>query len=530
MNVNAPDKERRLLPRWRALPESAQQGELQFSHRSKGKPVITESTNQLDVLVARWQKERNIENAVELISTGVVVGINDEVENAAKMLVDLNKEIAPAIVKASKNLLGITTNKDTFNDSILIGNENLFAIYRKISNFKGRVRTAPRDAISWVELARLYTVLGQTESASRCIEVAISLAPDNRFILRSGSRFFVHSNDVDKGLYFIRRSKAIKKDPWLQAAEISLSEIAETSSRYLKKGISSVLNDEWEPRHSAELSGAAATMLRKEGNIKKARKLIKLSIRNPNENALTQAAWASINGWAQEIPLQTLKSCFAYEALALHERHAMRWERAVNACINWGHMEPTSSRPLIFGVFISLVALEDGDKAIYFMEKVQQLKPSDYMVTNNLVVAHAYKGDIKQALDISKNLNLSQAAKDKKPVYLATKGLVAYRTHDLGNGRNLYFDAIKAANTPNLRETKALAIWHMLREESKLGTPELEKLVDHVSRRFKDVISAYPEISALKQKISVDLERSRRKNLVSNTPIQDHHAFNEADI
>ena len=531
MSVHAPDKERRLLPRWRTLSESIRQGELQFPYKLKEKQITTESATQLNTLVARWLKKPNIDNATELISAGVVVGKNIEVENAAKLLVDSGDSVAPAIVRVSKSLLGESPEQYSQNDSTLTGDEDLTQIYRKISNFKHRVRISPRDAISWVELARLHTVLGQIEPASRCVEIAISLAPENRFVLRVASRFFVHSDAADKGLFIIRKSRAVAEDPWLQAAEISLSEITDASSKYLKKGISSILQNKWTPRHSAELSGAAATMLKAEGNLKKARKLFRLSVRDPNENALAQAEWASIHGWAPQVPYEIWETCVAPEASALHERQALHWEQAIRACVEWNHMEPTSSRPLTLGTFISLVALEDSEKAIFFMEKARQLNPSDQMIVNNLVVAHAYKGDINKASQLSNDLSLSKVAKNSKPIYIATKGLLAYRMNDFEKGRDLYLSAIKDAAEKNLENTKVLAIWHMLREESKLGTPKLEEIVERLSQKFKHVTLLYPEILALKQNIDHSLKKPRDRNLFpKQTPVQEVSAFNDVEI
>ena len=113
--------------------------------------------------------------------------------------------------------------------------------------------------------------------------------------------------------------------------------------------------------------------------------------------ALTQAEWASINGWAPSVSREKLMKFAAPEASALRNRHEMKWKQAVEACIEWRNMEPFSIRPLDYGAFISLVALEDGEKALTFLEQSVLKKPNDPTTLNNLAVAHAYIGDIEQS-------------------------------------------------------------------------------------------------------------------------------------
>ena len=528
MNGSAPDKNRRLLPRWRTLLESERLGELQFSKKVKSQSIAPESRDQLDILISEWRKEQSIENATELVSTGIVVGTKNEVRDAAKLLLDVNTEVAPALVRTSKFLLGeAVEHKGGLSVGDFSRLQSIEQVYQEISGLKIWVRATPYDAISWIELARLYTVLGQVDSASKCVQIAINLAPNNRFVLRAASRFFVHTGEVGRSLHIIRKSNAIAGDPWLQAAEISLSDAVGTSSRYLKKGINAILNETWAPRHTAELCGAAATILNANGD-RRARKLIRLSIRDPNENALAQAEWAAFHRWAPGVPPEVYGTCSAPEALALRRRQDMLWDEAIQACLEWRAMEPTSSKPLICGVFIALVALEDGDKGLFFMEKIKLLRPSDQMITNNMAVAHAYKGDIAKASKLAKQLNPLREDEQTRPTYIATKGLVEYRKGFISNGRNLYFDAAKKADMLKDTGLKALVLWHMLREESKFGTPQLEKVIEHVHRRYANLRFIFPEIVALENKISEDLKKARKKRFVpENSPLQATVGFDE---
>ena len=106
-------------------------------------------------------------------------------------------------------------------------------------------------------------------------------------------------------------------------------------------------------------------------------------------------------------------------------------------------MEPTSSRPLDYGAFISLVALEDGNKALNFLTRSKLRFPNNPMILNNLAVAYAYNGDIREASTQLNQVNSIRLPEDKQPVITATKGLIAYRKGDIESGRKFYFDAIE---------------------------------------------------------------------------------------
>ena len=54
------------------------------------------------------------------------------------------------------------------------------------------------NPIVWVELARLYIMHDQVEKAERALLTALHLAPDNRFVLRSATRFFIHTDQFEK--------------------------------------------------------------------------------------------------------------------------------------------------------------------------------------------------------------------------------------------------------------------------------------------------------------------------------------------
>src|SRR6185295_6008504 len=94
-----------------------------------------------------------------------------------------------------------------------------------IKALKQRRIAEPRNAFVWSDLARLYVLVGLRDQAERAMQVALSLAPFDRFIVRSAARFFLHSSNPDRSLQILRRNERTKLDPWLMAAELAFSSV-----------------------------------------------------------------------------------------------------------------------------------------------------------------------------------------------------------------------------------------------------------------------------------------------------------------
>ena len=100
-----------------------------------------------------------------------------------------------------------------------------------------RLRVAPRDALSVLEIARLQSLIGQIHSAERYVERAVKLAPNDRYVLRSAARFWAHRSKSDteyatRALEVIWASDAVRFDPWVQAAEVSVANICGRTPRW----------------------------------------------------------------------------------------------------------------------------------------------------------------------------------------------------------------------------------------------------------------------------------------------------------
>ena len=74
--------------------------------------------------------------------------------------------------------------------------------------FRRELTPQARAPFSWCDLALAYASLGRYDKARRALQVAQSLAPQNRFILRSVVRLEHHTDNLDKALAIRRGALA----------------------------------------------------------------------------------------------------------------------------------------------------------------------------------------------------------------------------------------------------------------------------------------------------------------------------------
>ena len=160
---------------------------------------------------------------------------------------------------------------------------------------KRQIAMAPRDAISHVELARLYYLLGQIKSSQNHIERSVNLAPNNRFVIRCATRFFNDQNQPDRALDVISRSEAGHIDPWIQAAEAACADRLNKTPKRAIRQLSFLASSKFVALSQSELAVALATINFKQGGKSKlTRSLLRAGLNQPTENALAQALESSL--------------------------------------------------------------------------------------------------------------------------------------------------------------------------------------------------------------------------------------------
>lgn len=540
MTVYRPDTERRLVPRWRASGDAIIAGEVRSITRAKKAETPGINSPRFAFLEDEWKRTKDIDSAAEIVACGVSLGLfeSSTVKSASEFLVKSRTDLE--VVSIARNILNGSSGTAKPSTEIPFDSDQAKArIIEEIQWLKRRVRDYTKNSVAWTDLARLYAAIGQIRQAEKAIEIATSISPDSRFIVRSAARFYVHAHHeskddaIEKGLRLLRKSALIRVDPWVMSAEISLAMIGGTAPKSYKSAKSISESDALNPWDSSELNGALATLALVDGGMGKPGKLFSKSLRSPTENALAQAQWASSNHRGISVPDAAFLNSVSptHEAQAIRYQSEERWTDCIEACKRWSMMEPTSTRPLMLGGFVAEVALEDGQSAKEFFLRAQVLAPNDPWANNNLAVALAYCGELEEAASFLAK-NESQHLDDRgRAVHLATKGLLAYRSGDPIEGRALYLQASKLGKEAEDQWVTAMSIWHLLREESRYETDGVDSLADELWKKTSHL--KIPELKAFHAGIvgkRASVIQRVKKGLSDMVGMQQHQLISPEEI
>lgn len=266
------EKDRQVIPRWHTY-SMARWLRMTLSVQADSDKRIKDDS--YDRLVLSWESNKTLGHAADLVGNALALnsfGDAAAVEAANIILSsegqagELLSELADNYIRLSKKI------PPPWPDVVLPERDAKF--YRVISNLKQRTREYPHNPILWMDLAFYYSAIGQIESASDAVGIALSLNRDNRYLLRSGSRFYIHSGMPDKALDYVRKSSLINFDPWLVAAEIAISDSIGKTPKQMKRGRQMLEALSFPKLHLSELASAIGTIELKNGAKRKGKKLL----------------------------------------------------------------------------------------------------------------------------------------------------------------------------------------------------------------------------------------------------------------
>ncbi|MBI9039445.1 MAG: hypothetical protein JEY97_15030 [Bacteroidales bacterium] len=512
-------KKRRVIPNWRDYRRTLQIGEL-------GNSTTPELNINIDRIVDDWRLDQNIGTAAELVNAAfiseklnftelieAIIYIRDNKTRSSNTLLNLitaiedNNGTKKAI--GTNNLL-LEKDVETINEfQAFINNKSLYKI---INRTKARSRNETFNPIVWVELARMYTMHGQYKKAEKSIRIALHLAPENRFVLRSATRFFIHSEQFEKALYYLRKSDSMKTDPWLISAHIATSSIMDRFSPMIKEGEKLIKSDKFSPYELTELLSSIGSLEFNDGSFKKAKSYFEKSMIQPNDNTLAQMEWVSKEDYRFQFnPFKFTEVINPFEAYALDYYEKGNWKDAFYNCIKWFLDVPFSKRPVLLGSYIAGSLLKDKNAAILLCEVGLQANPHDPTLLNNIIYDFATSGNIENAskyINQLKEVDIGSLPNESKITIQATLGLVSLRNNEFEIGKQLYELAID--NSIRIRNDylKNLAIVNYTRELIIANQPEYEKYLKIVenmqlSDNHKDLIELRKDILDLLKKSTI---------------------------
>jgi tetratricopeptide (TPR) repeat protein len=461
MDVPFEDRDRKILPRWRLSAAAISGGETY----AIGNPTLrcVGIDDRLASAVNRFAKGPSYELAAEAVGAAIVADDRLPAKAAAEFLFSCSDRTTVASRELARRVLGQST--------ALIPQGRVDV---QIAEQKKRVRHDPRNTLAWIDLARGYATNGQTRKAKHAIEVGLLLAPDNRFVLRSATRFFLHANEDDRALAILLRAPSTPYDPWLLAAETAVAELCGTRSQFYKSARAMLENANSSDWHVSELASAVATLELSAGASRKARKLFRRALKSPTENSVAQARWASEIDTGIVVDQQYIDLPGSSEARAWGHFGAGQWDSALSNFEAWHTDQPFSSKPCSSGSFVAIELLGDYDRGLALLNAGFQANPTDPILINNRAYCLIETGQGLKAAPLLAAARLMDLSPEQQIVHKATRGMLFFRMGEPETGREFYVSAAEQARVLNKPELLASALLHRAYEECRSGMSDVE--------------------------------------------------------
>ncbi len=499
------NKDRLVIPNWRSFKKTVLLGELDVPFKFIHKPDVNLS---IDNYIEDFNNNLTIAHAGDLLSAALVNGFekNNNVIDAAKFVLKNRSSASQSLALLAEHISSGKSNiiENHFKPNTVSISENEVyvdknQIWERIHHLKQIIIEFQFNPIIWVELSRQYSIIGQKKQALNAMKIALQLASDNRFILRSAVRLFAHYDDLELSHDIVRKSKLTNIDPWLTSAEISLATLRERNSRFIKKGFEIISSNNYSPFSFTELASALGTIEIINGNNKRSRDLFNKALLSPNDNSLAQVEWASKIDDKLEINQSQYQVENNFEALALDNFNEKDFHKALNYTYRWFLDMPFTKRPIMLGSHICEL-INEKEKAREFLNTGLISHPNDPQLLNNLAYSYALDNKVGEALDLLTKVNISQIIEESTRVCLtATRGLIYFRMGIPDAGRKLYLDAINSAKEIKSDYYVWLAVLNFVREELLIKSEFSEALMTRVEQ-IPDS-SEEPSITKLKKEV-----------------------------
>ena len=496
------NRPRNVIPRWRKFATTVELGELGTPPRRQRRE--SEPPPDLARRLAGWRPTDAPVYSADLLSSALVAGRHEVAGDAAREL--LKNEDPKAVFQrlAARRVLSGNLPPRVGGDQAPSAHRAPSSVRSRIVAEKKLLRYSPDNPIAWTELAHAYTAIGQSAKAERCLQAACQLAPDNRFVLRSATRFWIHNSDPEHSLWLLRRSSRTRVDPWLLAAELATSGVCGQTSREAKRAERLLGSERELTTHFSELAAALGVLEFEHGHMRRARNLFLKALQRPTENAVAQAVW--FNRYARNSKLEKMIQEHlvvprGYEALAWIRYKEGVWDQAVQALEDWLDDEPFASRPAIDASYLATLAMEDHARAETIAMRGLRANPRDHRLENNLAVAQLHLNRVQHAKKIIAGFPTTVDDPRAAATMTATRGLLAFRQGLLQRGAQLYLAAADEAAANKLKDVETQALFIGVLEAIESGMPKEHPLVRRASTRADGEPSDSPALELLRDRV-----------------------------
>ena len=443
-----PDKDRQIIPRWRTFEETRHLGELD-SADSQSVEDEAATIGNIDSRLQDWNVHKTVGHAADLVGAAIAVGRAEHAVDAARFLLRSDYPVSSWVKELANSALAHKRSKTIAPTETSAGMEFSTvarrALGERVRLYRNALREEPRDAIMCVDLARVYASLGVRSKAAKYMTIAAGIGGENRFVLRSACRLWIHMGEKDRAHDVVARAERTRHDPWLLAAEIGASGTLNRSPRYYRRARNMLADGIYEAKHTSELASGMATLELDAGNSKRSRGLFEASLEMPTENSIAQAAWASRRDGTIRVDERHLSVPYTFEARSWRLFEQGEWDRVIQECRRWAIDQSFSSRPNLLGSHVASVALEDYGESEKLARAGLVLSPDNFLLSNNLAFSLIGSGQLTAARKLLYGIRRAEMPRDEHVVWLATRGLLSFRAGATEEGRRFYLNALELA-------------------------------------------------------------------------------------
>lgn len=497
--INYSEVNRRvIIPQWLEFYKAVSLGELAYDNNVKSLPngLRSNAIEKLRKDYSFFQKEPMLSEAIDLIGNAFILKEPTIINALSKYILKNQKGL-------NKVSLDLLNNIEISQNQISQGN-----IYLKVKKLKQYLSDFPKNAFKWIELGRLYTILGHNHKSKNAVITALALEPSNRYIVRSGIRFFFHISDLDSAYYFLKKALYEYNDPWLQSINISVALLLKKRTpKFEKINIKEI--SKIDVFQLSELIESIGTLEINSGNVKKAKKYYYKAWENPPRTVIAHSEWVLRNHFFHLINSIQFDFSNSPEASAYNQYHNINYSKALSEIIKWINEEPYSKEPYILASSI-YCSMEKYKKAIEIADSGLKSNPNDFTLLNNKCYALLKNNEVKVGEKQFSYLNKPSESSIEYIIYSATKGLLKFKKGDITNGRNLYLLAIEKSNILNNQVLKLRAQLNLLHAELEHGNILESKILNetlNIAQKSND-----PQIVTSLQKFKKKIKRNK-KNL-----------------
>ena len=485
--ISFKDARRKLvLPTWFDFGGAAKRGELAWP-RKKQFNLNDRDQARFETAIVEFKAFPTGHVASDLFGFALSIGREDIAREAAHTLIQIGGIQPVARELAQRYLL------QAERGVMLDWKEQVRTIRKLLSS-------NPRNPIAWVERARAYTVLGQWKQAEHALDMALRLAPDNRYVLRSLARFYIHIDAPEVAWKIFRRTGSVESDPWLKSCEINLAVLAEKAPKRIpREDLGEVLQGD--AFFYSELLESVGMVHLLNGKDKHARKVFEMAWKAASHNVVTHGEWVTRHHFPALEEKISGKFNESLEALTFSSYFAEDIDAAARSAADWTFEEPYSTKPVSMAAYLASLR---GEYAVseQFARRGLDSNPEDVGLRNNLVFALLKKGSVEEAE--RQQPCLPPQGIRNQICYIATQGLLNFKKGNAEVGRCLYAEAIGLAEKEKHLRLLSMARLNLALAELESGGVDAARAVTEIVGQVSE--DKNPDVRFLRKRVETGME------------------------